>query len=148
MTFNIRSSVPLLLLRLCILVDERWLAVTSHRPRCEATLVLINSAHTYQRLLVSCKHAKVTSFVKWQKDSSFAGADRYYVYEVSPDTGIGQSSSVILDQKTQIMTTERRVNRVSKSAPSILPLVPVHMCMLITYWNIWPMAKRRAAPIR
>jgi hypothetical protein len=30
----------------------------------------------------------------------------------------------MLDQKTQIVTTERRVKRVSNMAPSILPLVP------------------------
>lgn len=48
----------------------------------------------------------------------------YYVYVLSPETGMGQSSSVMLDQKTQIMMTDKRVKRVSKSAPSILPLVP------------------------
>lgn len=47
-----------------------------------------------------------------------------YVYVGSPDTGIGQSSSVMLDQNTHSMTTERRVKSVSKSAPSILPSVP------------------------
>ena len=61
---------------------------------------------------------------------------------------MGQSSSVMLDQKTQIMTTDRRVKKVSKSAPSILPLVPVQMWMLTMYWKIWPMAKRRAAATR
>ena len=48
----------------------------------------------------------------------------YYVYVLSPDVGIGQSSSVILDQKTHIMMTDKRVKNVSKRAPSILPLVP------------------------
>jgi hypothetical protein len=47
-------------------------------------------------------------------------------------TGIGQSSSVMLDQKIQIVTTERRVKSVSKSAPLILPLVPLQMCTLTT----------------
>lgn len=46
---------------------------------------------------------------------------------------MGQSSSVILDQKTQMVTTDRKVNSVSKRAPSILPLVPLHMCVLIAY---------------
>ena len=63
-------------------------------------------------------------------------------------TGIGQSSSVMLDQKIHKVTTERKVKRVSKSAPSILPLVPLQMCVLMTYWKIWPMAKRRAAAAR
>ena len=73
---------------------------------------------------------------------------RYYVYVGSPDVGIGQSSSVILDQKTQIMMTEKRVKSVSKKAPSILPLVPLHMCVLITYWNICPIANSKAAAMR
>lgn len=50
---------------------------------------------------------------------------RYYGY-VFP-TGMGQSSSVIEDQKTQTMITESSVKRVSKSAPSILPFVPLQM---------------------
>ena len=61
---------------------------------------------------------------------------------------MGQSSSVILDQKTHIMTTEARVKRVSKNAPSILPLVPLQMWVLITYWKIWPRANSSAAAKR
>lgn len=41
--------------------------------------------------------------------------------------GIGQSSSVIDDQNTQFITTAAKVKKVSKSAPSILPLVPLQM---------------------
>ena len=48
----------------------------------------------------------------------------HYVYVLSPDVGIGQSSSVMLDQKTHIMTTDSSVKNVSKRAPSILWLVP------------------------
>lgn len=44
---------------------------------------------------------------------------------------MGQSSSVMLDQNTQTMTTESRVKSVSKRAPSILPLVPLHMYLLM-----------------
>lgn len=47
--------------------------------------------------------------------------------------GIGQSSSVMLDQKTQSMTTDKRVKRVWKRAPSILPSVPLQRCVLMTY---------------
>lgn len=72
---------------------------------------------------------------------------RHEVY-VPPETGIGQVSSVMLLQKTQVITTARRVKSVSNKAPLILPLVPWHMCVLITYWKICPMAKRRAAPKR
>lgn len=71
-----------------------------------------------------------------------------HVYAPCPVPGIGQSSSVILDQNTQMVTTERRVNRVSNMPPLILPLVPLQMWTLATYWKIWPMAKRRAAAIR
>jgi len=52
------------------------------------------------------------------------------------------------DQYTHVMTTARRVKRVSKRAPSIFPEVPLQMRVEIAYWNIWPMAKRRAAAIR
>lgn len=47
-------------------------------------------------------------------------------YEPVP-TGVGQSSSVMLDQNIQIMTTESRVKSVWKSDPSIFPLVPSQM---------------------
>lgn len=70
------------------------------------------------------------------------------MYVLSPDVGIGQSSSVILDQKTHIMTTDRSVNNVSKRAPSILPWVPWQMWVLITYWKIWPIANNSAAAMR
>lgn len=44
-----------------------------------------------------------------------------------PNHWIGQSSSVIDDQKTKTATTLRSVNRVSKSAPLILPSVELQM---------------------
>ena len=69
----------------------------------------------------------------------------YYVYAPWPPSGIGQSSSVILDQKTQTMTTAARVNSVSNKPPFILPCVALQIWTLITYWNIWPIAKSRAA---
>jgi len=65
-----------------------------------------------------------------------------------PVPGIGQSSSVILDQKTHIMTTASKVKSVSNRPPLIAPFVPVQMCTLATYWKICPMAKRRAALAR
>ncbi len=49
---------------------------------------------------------------------------------------MGQSSSVMLDQKTHIITIDSKVKSVSKNAPSILPLVPWQMWVLITYWKI------------
>ena len=70
------------------------------------------------------------------------------MYVLSPDVGIGQSSSVILDQKTHIITTDNNVNNVSKSAPSILPWVPWQMWVLITYWKICPIANNSAAAMR
>ena len=71
----------------------------------------------------------------------------YYVY-APPVGGIGQSSSVMLDQNTQIITTESRVNSVSKRAPSIFPCVPLQIYLLMTYWKIWPIANKRAAASR
>lgn len=70
------------------------------------------------------------------------------MYVLPVEAGIGQSSSVMLDQKTQIMMTAKRVNRVSKKPPLMAPFEPVHMCTLMTYWKIWPMAKRSMAPTR
>jgi hypothetical protein len=64
------------------------------------------------------------------------------------DVGIGQSSSVMLDQNTQIMMTESRVKRVEKKPPLMAPFEPLQMCTLITYWKIWLMAKRRPAAVR
>ena len=64
------------------------------------------------------------------------------------DVGIGQSSSVMLDQNTQIMMTESRVKRVEKKPPLMAPFEPLQMCTLITYWKIWLMAKRRPAAAR
>jgi hypothetical protein len=61
---------------------------------------------------------------------------------------MGQSSSVMLDQKTQIMMTESKVNRVEKKPPLMAPFAPLQMCTLITYWKIWEIAKRRAAAPR
>lgn len=75
-------------------------------------------------------------------------AGKHHVYAPCPVPGIGQSSSVMLDQKTQMVTTERRVKRVSNMPPLILPEVPLQMWTLMTYWKIWPMAKRRAAARR
>lgn len=49
-----------------------------------------------------------------------------YGYPVGA-AAIGQSSSVMLDQKIQTMTTESRVKSVSNSEPSILPEVPLQM---------------------
>lgn len=62
--------------------------------------------------------------------------------------GIGQSSSVMLDQNIQINTTAMRVKNVSKRPPLILPFVPLQMCTLMTYWKIWPRAKDNVPPIR
>lgn len=64
------------------------------------------------------------------------------------EAGIGQSSSVMLDQKTQIMITARRVKRVEKKPPLMAPFEPLQMCTLITYWKIWLMMKRSAAAQR
>jgi hypothetical protein len=61
---------------------------------------------------------------------------------------MGQSSSVMLDQNTQTMTTASSVKSDSNRPPLILPSVPWQMCTLITYWKICPMAKRMAAPSR
>lgn len=65
-----------------------------------------------------------------------------------PDTGMGQSSSVILDQNTQIITTEARVKIVSNIAPLILPLVPLQMWTEMTKSKICPIAKRNTAAAR
>jgi hypothetical protein len=70
------------------------------------------------------------------------------VYVLPAEVGIGQSSSVMLDQKTQIMMTDSRVKRVEKKPPLMAPFEPLQMCTLITYWKIWLMAKRRAAAPR
>ena len=52
----------------------------------------------------------------------------HQLYAPAPATvGIGQSSSVMLDQNTQIITTASRVNSVSNKPPLILPLVPLQM---------------------
>jgi hypothetical protein len=61
---------------------------------------------------------------------------------------MGQSSSVMLDQNTQTMTTASRVKSDSNSPPLILPSVPSQMCTLITYWKTCPIANRMAAPKR
>lgn len=55
---------------------------------------------------------------------------------------VGQSSSVMLLQNTHTITTERRVKKVSKSAPFTRPDVLRHMCTLITYSKTWPMANK------
>ena len=74
-----------------------------------------------ERYIVQVALAKIASIMK------IANADDgslCHVYWPSPATGIGQSSSVMLDQNTHIIMTESRVKSVSNSAPSILPLVP------------------------
>lgn len=68
------------------------------------------------------KNAKITSnhdYVRRQGSGSHISI--IYAYVRSAGGGTGQSSSVMLDQKIQIRTMERRVKRVSKRAPSILP---------------------------
>jgi hypothetical protein len=62
--------------------------------------------------------------------------------------GRGQSSSVMLDQKTQIMMTDKRVKSDSKSPPLMAPLVALQRCTLMTYWKTCPMAKRSIAATR
>jgi hypothetical protein len=62
-----------------------------------------------------------------------------------PGAGMGQSSSVMLDQKIHTMIMDSRVNRISKREPLILPCVPEQMYLLTTYWKICPSAKRIAA---
>lgn len=54
---------------------------------------------------------------------------------------MGQSSSVMLDQKTHIIMTASRVKSVSNMPPLILPFVPLQMCTLMTNWKICPIAK-------
>ncbi len=61
---------------------------------------------------------------------------------------MGQSSSVMLDQKIHIITTAQRLKKVSKSPPLIAPFVPLQMYLLITYWKICPRAKSIAAETR
>ena len=61
---------------------------------------------------------------------------------------IGQSSSVIDDQNTQMDTTASNVNKVSKKAPLIFPLVGLQICTETTYWKIWPIANSSAAATR
>lgn len=61
---------------------------------------------------------------------------------------VGQSSSVMLDQNTQIVTTARSVNNVSNRPPLILPLVPSQIWTLMTYWKICPMANKMTAATR
>jgi hypothetical protein len=62
--------------------------------------------------------------------------------------GVGQSSSVMLDQKIQRTSTESNVKSTSNMPPLILPLVPLQMCTDATNWKIWPMAKRSPATER
>lgn len=61
---------------------------------------------------------------------------------------VGQSSSVMLDQNTQVMITASRVNKISNKPPLILPCTPLQMCTEMTNWKICPMAKRRPAASR
>ena len=70
------------------------------------------------------------------------------MYVVSDVGGAGQSTSVMLDQKTQIMMTDRRVKSVSKRPPLMAPLVELHRWTLMTYWKICPMANNNMAANR
>lgn len=72
----------------------------------------------------------------------------YRHIQVYPGVGIGQSSSVMLLQKSHTTTTDKRVKKVSKSAPLTLPCVGLQMWTLITKLKICPIAKRRAAAVR
>jgi hypothetical protein len=72
----------------------------------------------------------------------------YYEYPAPPGAGIGQSSSVILDQNIHTITTASSVKRVSNMPPLIFPFVLLQMWTLMTYWKTWPMMKRSAAPAR
>lgn len=49
--------------------------------------------------------------------------------------GMGQSSSVMLDQNIQMTITDSKVKRVSKRAPSIFPDVPLQMYLLMVNWK-------------
>jgi hypothetical protein len=72
----------------------------------------------------------------------------WFLHEYAPEpatAGIGQSSSVMLDQNSQMTATAKSVNSVSNRPPLILPSVPSHMCTLMTYWKICPIANRSAA---
>ena len=62
-----------------------------------------------------------------------------------PGAGMGQSSSVMLDQKIQTMIIDSNVNNISKREPLILPFVPEQMYLLTTYWKICPRANSIAA---
>jgi hypothetical protein len=57
-------------------------------------------------------------------------------YEYPGVPAAGQSSSVMLDQNTHIMITERRVKSVSNMPPLILPCTPWQMCTETTNWKI------------
>lgn len=63
-------------------------------------------------------------------------------------TAMGQSSSVILLQNTQIAPTASSVKRVAKRDPFIFPLDAWQRWVLMTNWKIWPIAKRRPAALR
>lgn len=59
------------------------------------------------------------------------------LYAPLPATaGIGQSSSVMLDQNTHTITTASNVKSDSNRPPLILPSVPLQMWTLMTYWKI------------
>jgi hypothetical protein len=64
--------------------------------------------------------------------SSSTLSQSFQLYAPEPATvGIGQSSSVMLDQNTQTITTASKVKSDSNSPPLILPFVPVQICTLI-----------------
>lgn len=65
-----------------------------------------------------------------------------------PVTGIGQSSSVMLDQKTQMVTTAARLKSDENKPPFIAPFVPLQIYTEMTNWKIWLIAKSRAAAKR
>jgi hypothetical protein len=97
-------------------------------------------------------YANAEEIIKTLRRLRFQSSTYYTLVQVyAPDpatVGIGQSSSVMLDQNTHTITTASSVKRDEKRPPLILPEVPVHMWTLTTYWNTWPMAKSRAAPRR
>lgn len=75
--------------------------------------------------------------------------EAHVVYESSAVVPIaGQSCSVMLVQKTHTITTARRVKSVWNNDPSILPLVPEQMWMLMRNSKICPIANRMTAEKR
>lgn len=67
---------------------------------------------------------------------------------VAPAMGTGQSSSVILDQNSQMAVTAKRLNKTWNRPPLILPLVPSQIWTLMTNSKTWAMAKSKTAAMR